>query len=48
MIRQALHMIQKGAKEGKIYHVDMAVEAAQEEGMVCGGEVDMLLEVISY
>ncbi len=48
VIRQALYMIQKGAKEGKIYHVDMAVEDAQEEGMVCGGEVDMLLEVISY
>ena len=33
-------------EQARIYHVDMTGNEAEEEGMVCGGEVDVFLEVI--
>ena len=29
-----------------LYHVDLTDDAASEEGMVCGGVLDVLMEVI--
>ena len=46
--RRALHMIRDGSEERKLCHVDMTGAEAEDEGMVCGGIVDVLLEVISF
>ncbi len=46
VVRRALHMIQSGEKRQGLCRVDMTGEAAEEEGMVCGGVVDVLLEVV--
>ncbi len=52
VIRQALHMIRASQEaEGdsqnkKLCHVDMTGTDAEDEGMVCGGAVDVLLEVV--
>lgn len=47
ILRKALLMIQ--SKEGcpRLCHVDMTGQDAEKEGMVCGGVIDVLLEVIS-
>ena len=41
-------MIRDGSEERKLCHVDMTGAEAEDEGMVCGGIVDVLLEVISF
>lgn len=46
VIRRALHMILDEKEERELCHVDMAGAEAEEKGMVCGGVVDVLLEVI--
>lgn len=52
VIRQALHMIRGSQETGydgqdkKLCHVDMTGTDAEDEGMVCGGVVDVLLEVV--
>lgn len=43
---RALHMIRSRGEEQKLCHVDMTGEDAEDEGMVCGGVVDVLLEVV--
>ncbi len=46
VIQKALHMLH--SEDGKILlsHVDMTGVDAEEEGMVCGGVIDVLLEVV--
>lgn len=52
VIREALHMIRSSQAPGienreiKLCHVDMTGADAEDEGMVCGGVVDVLLEVL--
>lgn len=46
ILQKALLMIRENSKGAKLCHVDMLGSDAQEEGMVCGGMIDVLLEVI--
>lgn len=46
VIRRALHMIRSSEERRKMCRVDMTGEDAEEDGMVCGGVVDVLLEVV--
>ncbi len=46
VIQQALLMIRSGKLSSKICHVDMTGSDAEDEGMVCGGVVDVLLETV--
>ncbi|MCD8196631.1 MAG: XdhC family protein [Lachnospiraceae bacterium] len=43
---QARSLLLSGAVGARICHVDMTTENAEDEGMVCGGRVDILLEVV--
>lgn len=43
---KALMMLRNGKSESKIISVDMSGEEAEEEGMACGGNINVLLEVI--
>ena len=43
---QALQMIREGASSPRIIEVDMTPETASEEGMVCGGTVQVLLQPV--
>jgi xanthine dehydrogenase accessory factor len=42
IMRTALHLI--GSGKWKIEEIDMTAEAAEEEGMVCGGIMTVLIE----
>ena len=42
----ALQMIREGASSPRIIEVDMTPETASEEGMVCGGTVQVLLQPV--
>lgn len=44
---KALHMLREGETKPRLWHVDMTGQEAEEEGMVCGGVIDVLLEVIT-
>ena len=46
--QKALLMIRQDETKPALVHVDMTGEEAEEEGMVCGGTIDVLLEVITY
>lgn len=46
IIQKALLMIRTGQESFQICKVDMTAEAAEEEGMVCGGVVEVMLELI--
>ena len=46
--RKALYMMQSGKKAPGLCRVDMTGNDAEEEGMVCGGVIEVLLEVIEY
>lgn len=46
VLQKALLMIRSGAKEPRICHVDMTGQDAEDDGMVCGGVEDVLLEAI--
>ncbi len=46
VVRIARSMIRSGKETCRRCHVDMTGEDAQEEGMVCGGMIDVLLEAI--
>lgn len=46
IVRKALFMIRSNGKKSVRHHVDLTGEDAQEEGMVCGGVIDVLLEPI--
>lgn len=43
---EAIRMIRSGRTQPELYHVDMSGADAEEEGMACGGEIDVLLEVV--
>ena len=43
---KALLILRGCAKAPQIVHVDMTGEDAEEEGMVCGGKVKVLLEEV--
>lgn len=47
VLKMALLMIREGADKAKLYQVDLTGEEAEDEGMVCGGIVDVLLEPVS-
>ena len=47
IIQKALLMIRTGKERYQICRVDMTLEAAEDEGMVCGGVVEVMLEYIS-
>lgn len=40
--RQALLVMAKG--EAEVYHLDLTADTAAEEGMVCGGIMDVFIE----
>lgn len=44
--KRGLKKIRFGEREPELYHVDMSGIEAEDEGMVCGGMIDVLLEII--
>ena len=46
ILTKALLLLREGGRGIRICHVDMNVADAADEGMVCGGEIDVLLEEI--
>ncbi|RFZ77413.1 xanthine dehydrogenase [Lacrimispora amygdalina] len=46
VIQKALHMLHSEDEKILLSHVDMTGVDAEEEGMVCGGVIDVLLEVV--
>lgn len=46
VVRIARSMTRSGEETCRLCHVDMTGEDAQEEGMVCGGVIDVLLEAV--
>ena len=46
ILQNALLLMRDNIKGAKLCHVDMLGSDAEEEGMVCGGMIDVLLEVI--
>ncbi len=46
LLQKALLMIREHTKDSKLCHVDLTSSDAEEEGMVCGGTIDVLLEVL--
>ena len=44
VISHALMMLRTGDRNTQIYSVDMTNESAEDEGMVCGGIIDVMLE----
>ena len=43
---QTLLLMREKKEQAKLIHVDMTGQTAEEEGMVCGGVVDILLEIV--
>lgn len=43
---QALRMLRSGESRAKVVNVNMTAADAEDEGMVCGGNIDVLLEVL--
>ena len=43
---QCLRLIHDGDRKGRIFKVDMTVSEAEEEGLVCGGAIQVFLEVL--
>ena len=46
VLREGLRMLRNGEKTGRLFHVDISGRTAEEEGMVCGGVIDVMLEII--
>lgn len=46
VIRSAILLMRENKERSKLIHVDMTGQTAEEEGMVCGGVVDILLEIV--
>ena len=44
VIQKSRELFLENAKPACLYHVDLADDIAAEEGMVCGGQLDVLLE----
>ena len=47
VLQKALFMIRADASRAQLCHVDLTETDAEEEGMVCGGTLEVLLEVIA-
>ena len=47
IVQKALLMIRTGEKEFQICEADLTMEAAEDEGMVCGGVVEVMLEKLA-
>ena len=47
ILQKALQMIRNGESGARICHVDLTGADAEDEGMVCGGIADVLMEMIS-
>ena len=45
-MQKALLMMRKGEPVFQLCKVDMTADDAEEEGMVCGGVVEVMLEMI--
>ena len=46
IFRKALLMIRNEDKKPQVCHIDMTGQDAEDEGMVCGGVIDVLLEPV--
>lgn len=46
VLQIAFQMLRSDSEKSQLFHVDMTGTDAEEEGMVCGGVIDVLLEVI--
>ncbi|XCP86271.1 XdhC/CoxI family protein [Roseburia hominis] len=46
ILRQALVMIREGERRPRLCNVDLTGRFAEEDGMVCGGIIDVLLEIV--
>ena len=46
IIRKALLMMRAGKPAFQICRVDMSADAAEDEGMVCGGVVEVMMELV--
>lgn len=46
VIRTALSMLRGGKEEARLLEVELTAQAGEEEGMVCGGKIEVLLERI--
>lgn len=46
IIQKALLMMRTGDPEFQVCRVDLTMEAAEDEGMVCGGVVEVMLELV--
>ena len=46
VLEEGLGMIRGGEREPRLFSVDMSGKDAADEGMVCGGEIDVMLEPI--
>ena len=47
ILQKALFMIRTDTRRVELCHVDLTETDAEEEGMVCGGTLEVLLEVIT-
>lgn len=46
IVKKALRMMRSQETAPQIYHVDMTGRDAGDEGMVCGGVIDVFLEAV--
>lgn len=46
VLRKALWLLRSREKEHMLCHIDMTGRDAEEEGMVCGGVIDVFLEIV--
>ena len=46
ILQKALLLLRSGGQTARICQADLTGNDAEDEGMVCGGKVDVLLEVI--
>lgn len=46
VLRKALWMLRSGEQKTRLYQVNMTGKDAEEEGMVCGGVIDVFLEAV--
>ena len=46
ILQKALLMLRMGETKAKMHRADMTGNEAEDEGMVCGGVIDVLLEVV--
>ena len=45
-MQKALLMMRTGTPKFQVCRVDMTADAAEDEGMVCGGVVEVMLECV--